>query len=64
MSIATSDLIGQWPGLASPPAGLRTRVASSVTRSLFHRVAARYGIRVVMPGQPVQLFEGGEDGPA
>lgn len=53
MSLATSDLIGQWPGLATPPAGLRTRVASSVTRSLFHRVAARYGIRVVMPGQPV-----------
>ncbi|MFN8192894.1 MAG: cyclopropane-fatty-acyl-phospholipid synthase family protein [Nocardioidaceae bacterium] len=42
-----------WPELAEPPATLRTRVAASVVEQLLTRVASRYGVRVVLPGQPV-----------
>ena len=53
MSTLTADVTQSWPELTEPPTSLRTRVSASVVERLLTRVADRYGVRVVHPGQPI-----------
>lgn len=45
----------QWPGLESPPTGLRARVAGRVARRIFHAAISRLHVTVHVDGETIGL---------